>query len=152
MNTSLSNASGVVSHQCPICGKRLPYEPSLPRFDAPCSECGCTLWCRRRASTVDVVLEVLPDRTPEPEEVEQLVAALVRSHAATRVVVDLSRLDSIDSRLTARLVSMNKFLQSSGGRFVLCGLCPIVREILFHFRLDRVFEIIDSEEPEPAMA
>jgi anti-anti-sigma factor len=101
---------------------------------------------------VEVVLDVLPDRTPEPDEVEELVEVLVREHAASRVVVDLSRLDLIDSCLTARLVSMNKLVRSSGGRLVLCGLCPIVREILEQFRLDRVFEIVDAEDPELAMA
>ena len=143
---------GAVSYHCPICGKTLPYEPSLPRFDAPCSECGCHLWCRRRASNGEVVLEVLPGRTPEPEEVEQLVEALFRKLAAVRVVVDLSRLASIDSRLTARLVSMNKFLRSSGGRLVLRGLCPVVREILGHFRLEKVFEIVDGDEHSTATA
>ena len=63
---------GAVSYQCPICGNSVPHEPSLPRFDAPCSECGYHLWCRRRVPSGDTELEVLPLRTPEPWEVDQL--------------------------------------------------------------------------------
>jgi len=146
MKNGDKSTPGAVSYQCPICGKKLPYEPSLPRFDAPCSECGYHLWCRRRTSNGEVFLEVLPERTPEPAEVEQLVEALVRKRGTATVTVDLSRLASIDSRLTARLVSLNKFLRSSGVRVVLSGVCPIVREIIGHFRLGRIFEIADSEE------
>jgi len=143
MDAAVDDRESRTSYQCPICGKTLPWEPSLPRFDAPCSDCGYHLWCLRRASNGEVVLEILPERIPEPAEVEQLAKALVRPHAAVRVIVDLSRLATINSRLTARLVSLNKFLRSSGSQLVLRGLCPIVREILGHFRLEQVFEIVD---------
>ena len=150
MKTGDKSSPRAVSYQCPICGKTLPSELALPRFDAPCSECGYHLWCRRLTSDGEVVLDVLPERTPEPGDVEPLVEALVRRHAAVRVIVDMSRLASIDSRLTARLVSMNKFLRSSGGRLVLRGLCPVVREIICHFRLEGVLAIADHEEQETA--
>jgi len=150
MNAHGGTSAAEASYQCPVCGKALPYKPSLPRFDAPCSECGYHLWCRRLTSDGEVVLDVLPERTPELGEVEQLVEALVREHAAVRVIVDMSRLGSIDSPLTARLVSMNKFLRSSGGQLVLRGLCPIVREIICHFRLEGVLAIADHEEQETA--
>jgi len=135
------NIPGAVVYQCPICGKALPSEPVPPRFDAPCSDCRYHLWCRRRASDGEVVLEVLPQRTPQPDEVEQLVDALVREHESGRVMVDLSRLESIDSCLAARLVAMNKSLRSSGGQLVLRGLGPTVREIIRCFRLNHIFEI-----------
>ena len=152
MKTGDKSTPGAVSYHCPICGKTLPYEPSLPRFDAPCSECGYHLWCRRLTSNGEAVLEVLPERTPELAEVEQLVEALVRGRVAGRVIVDLSRLASIDSPLTARLVSMNKLLRSSGRPVVLRGLSPIVREIFCHFRLEGVLEIADHEEQETETA
>ena len=152
MKTGDKSSPRAVSYQCPICGKTLPSELALPRFDAPCSECGYHVWCRRVTSSGEVVLDVLPERTPELSEVEQLVEALVRSQVAGRVIVDLSRLDSIDSRLTARLVSMNKLLRASGRSLVLRGLAPIVREIICHFRLEGVLEIADPEEQETKTA
>ena len=136
---------GAVSYQCPICGNRLPHEPSLPRFDAPCSECGSHLWCRRRVPSGDTELEVLPQRTPELWEVEQLVKSLVQNDTQARVVVDLSQSEMVDSRFVARLVSLNKLIHASGGQLVLRGLCPIVRETFALLRLDRVFQIAESE-------
>jgi anti-anti-sigma factor len=135
-----------VSYQCPICGNKLPYEPPLPRFDAPCSECGYHLWCRRRVPSDDTELEVLPLRTPEPSEVDQLAKCLVQNDAHTRVVVDLSQLEQVDSCFVARLVSLNKLIQASGGRLGLHGLCRIVREAFAVLRLDKAFEIAESEE------
>lgn len=29
---------------CPVCGKQVEIEPSLPTGDAPCPHCGCLLW------------------------------------------------------------------------------------------------------------
>lgn len=130
------------SYRCPICGNSVPYEPALPRFDAPCSECGYHLWCRERTPGDDVTeLEVLPQRTPEPWDVDQLVKALVARNAHRHVVVNLSRLDMIDSAFVARLVSLNKLVHAAGGRFVLQGLCPLIQETFAHLRLDQAFEM-----------
>ena len=134
-----------VSYRCPVCGMAIHHEPSLPRFDAPCSGCGCHIWCRRRIPSGDTVLEVLPQRTPEPWDVKQVVDALIDHGAAGRVVMDLSRLDTVDSSFVARLVAMNKHIRSVGGRFILDGLSPVVREVFEHLRLDKAFEL--SNEP-----
>jgi anti-anti-sigma factor len=145
MNAQDMKSADDVSYQCPVCGMAIHHEPSLPRFDAPCPGCGCHIWCRRRAANGDTVLEVLPQRTPEPWEVKQVVDALIRRGAASRVVMDLSRLDTVDSSFVARLVSMNKHIRSVGGCFILCGLSPVVREVFEHLRLDKAFEL--SNEP-----
>ena len=43
MNPSSRTPEGQ-PHQCPVCGKHLVIEPSLPLYDAPCPHCGCLLW------------------------------------------------------------------------------------------------------------
>jgi stage II sporulation protein AA (anti-sigma F factor antagonist) len=91
-------------------------------------------------------LVVLPHRTPEPWDVQQVLDGLIRNNAAPHVVVDLSQLDTVDSSFVARLVTMNKHIRSSGGRFVLCGLSPVVREVFEHLRLDKAFEIREGEQ------
>jgi anti-sigma B factor antagonist len=93
-----------------------------------------------------MVLEVLPQRTPEPWDVQQVIESLIRNAAAPRVVVDLSQLDTVDSSFVARLVTMNKHIRSSGGRLILCGLSPVVCEVFEHLRLDKAFEISGGEE------
>lgn len=146
MNAQEHKSASEGSYQCPVCGRALNYEPSAPRFDAPCPGCGCHIWCRRRVSSGETVFEVLPHRTPEPWDVQQIVEGLIRRGTAPCVVVDLSQLDSVDSSFVARLVSMNKQIRSSGGRLILCGLSPVVREVFEHLRLDKAFEIRDGEE------
>ncbi len=135
-----------IGYRCPVCGRALHHEPALPRFDAPCPGCGCHIWCRRRVVSGDTILDALPQRTPEPWDVQQVVDSLIRDGAATRVVVDLSQLDTVDSSFVARLVSMNKHIRSTGGRLILCGLSPVVREVFQHLRLDRAFEIREGKE------
>jgi len=149
MNAREAKPADQLAYRCPICNHGLTYEPPVPRFDAPCSECGSHIWCRRRASTAATILEALPGRTPEPWDVDQVVESLVRQGAADRVIVDLRRLDLVDSAFVARLLSMHKRIRASGGNLILCGLCPVVREMFEHLRLDKAFEISDAE-PNPA--
>lgn len=144
MDTRKVQSAEETLYQCPVCGHGLPPDPPVPRFDAPCSECGYHIWCRRRMSDGDTTLEVLPGRTPEPWDVEQVVESLVRQDAAARVVVDLRRLDMVDSAFVARLLAMQKRLRTLGGHLVLCGLCPVVREMFAHLRLEKAFEISDA--------
>lgn len=139
------------SYQCPICGNQLPVQVPIPRYDAPCSGCGHRVWCRLRLPSQDLLLEVLPERVPEPWEVEKLVQAIEQKGTDAPVIMDLSRLDLIDSSMVARFVSMNRRIHSFGGRFVLSGLCPIVREIFDHLRLDKAFEIEDAASPGTAV-
>ena len=144
MNAGHPQSAEEASYQCPVCGHGLPYEPPVPRFDAPCSECGYHIWCRRRLPSGDTTLEVLPGRTPEPWDVERVIERLARQDAAARVVVDLCRLDGLDSAFVARLLVMHKRLRALGGHLVLCGLSPVVREMFQHLRLEKAFEISDA--------
>ncbi len=146
MNTRDKELAKEVLYQCPVCGHGLPHEPPMPRFDAPCSDCGYHIWCRRRTPSDDVVLEVLPGRTPDPWDVEQLVESLIQQRPAARVVVDLHLLDLVDSAFVARLLAMHKRIRASGGQFVLCGLCPVVREMFQHLRLEKAFEILGAAD------
>jgi len=91
-----------------------------------------------------MILEMLPQRTPEPWEVNQLVEALQRNSSHTHVVADLSGLDLVDSAFVARLVLLNRLIASSGGRLVLLGLSPLLRETFDRLRLSAAFEIEEN--------
>ena len=145
MNAREKKPADEAVYRCPVCNHGLTHDPPVPRFDAPCSECGGHIWCRRRETSGDTILEVLPGRTPEPWDVDQVADSLIRHGAAARVVVDLRRLDMVDSAFVARLLAMHKRIRSSGGHLVLCGLCPVVREMFEHLRLDKAFEILEAE-------
>ena len=134
-------------YQCPICGNTLPHLAALAPFDAPCSECGCYLWCRRRGSAEGMVLEAVSGRAPEPWELVKVIQALAREGPHDRVTFDLSKLEMVTSSFLATLVAMKKRLDASGCTLVLCGLTPIVAEIFDRLRLNRLFVIVPSEQP-----
>jgi anti-anti-sigma factor len=93
-----------------------------------------------------VVLEAVSGRAPEPWEVARVVDSLGRHGTLDRVTLDLSQLEIINSSFLAALVATKKRLQASGCTLFLCGLQPIVCEIFDRLRLNKLFDIVKSEE------
>lgn len=124
-----------------MCNMGLPYRPHRPPFDVPCVECGYLLWCSKRTAEGDVFLEVVPGMTPELNDIERLAQSLFDESDVQRVFIDLAEVDSLSCALVARLVVLNKKLETTGRRLFLCGLRPIVREEFDCLGLDQAFEI-----------
>jgi anti-anti-sigma factor len=93
-----------------------------------------------------VVLEAAPGRAPELWEVARVVDPLCQDGTLDRVTLNLSKLDTINSSFLAALVGMRKRLHAYGGTLVLCGLRPIVREVIYRIQFNRIFEIVESEQ------
>ncbi len=140
---------GQLSFQCPVCGNPLPHLVALPPFDAPCSDCGFGLWCRRIPVSQGVYLESVSGKTPEPSEVDRLIEALPRTVRDLRVVLDLGQMHYVSSLFVARLVTMNRRIRTLGGHLVLTGLQPVTAEIFRQFHLDQLFEIEFCDAPPP---
>jgi anti-anti-sigma regulatory factor/predicted RNA-binding Zn-ribbon protein involved in translation (DUF1610 family) len=133
-----------IPFRCAACDARISSEPGLSMYDAPCPACGYGLWCRKQTLDDQVVLSVLPGRTPEQEDIERLAELLMRSDWDRCVVIDLSRLDTISTLLLARLVLLNKRVKPVMGRLIVRGVSPIIREILHRMHIDTLFEVLDS--------
>ncbi len=133
------------SFQCPVCGNGLPQLLAPPPFDAPCSECGSYLWCRRCSGTDPIRLEAMPGRSPEPIEVERVIHTIVGREEPVTVVLDLSRLEMINSSFMARLIMLNRRIRDEGGRFFLKGLQPVVQEIFDRARLHMALDVLRDE-------
>lgn len=140
--TSELAESNVCGFHCCVCGEALPYHPVFC-VDRNCPNCGSSVWCFQRNHCDDVILEVLPGRTPALEDIDRLTHSLLQSHSAPHVTVDLSALDIINSALVAMLVLLNKRIRAAGGSLQLCELSPVVREIFCRFKLDTLFEIVE---------
>ncbi|NLF67978.1 MAG: STAS domain-containing protein [Candidatus Anammoximicrobium sp.] len=136
-------------YRCCLCGHVLPYHPAFTA-DVNCPKCGSLLWCVRRDNGSEVVLEVVPGRTPSVEEIESLSRVLRTDEIVPRVIVDLSGLDLINSALVAMLVLLNKRIHAAAGTLRLSGLNEVVREIFFRFKLDSLFEIVEFKPAPPA--
>jgi anti-sigma B factor antagonist len=92
---------------------------------------------------VDVVGQIDLHSSPDLRKV--LLDAL-REKSAPRVVVNLERVDYMDSSGVAALVEGLKTSMGLSTRFVLCGLGPAVKEMLKLTQLLSVFQVCESEE------
>jgi anti-anti-sigma regulatory factor len=146
MNERNDALADKMSFQCPVCGSLLPDPAVQSRSTAPCWQCGSSLWCCKRAANGDVILEFIPGRTPEIQEINRVVESLLHCNRGARVVFNLSHLEAVTSLLIARLVAMNRRIRSAGGRLFLCEVLPGVRYLINRVRLDKILEIVDREE------
>ena len=83
----------------------------------------------------------------EVERIEpQFVAAI--DHPTPKIVVDLSKVDSMTTPGISMFVAALKSTAKAGGRIVFTGTRGIVDELLHRCRLDAIMTIV----PEPAAA
>jgi anti-anti-sigma factor len=61
------------------------------------------------------------------------------------LVVDLGQVGQISSECLNQLINVNCYARSTGVKLVLANLCQPLREVFRITRLDRLFEIADSE-------
>lgn len=144
MSTLSETATSTPCH-CPVCNVVLTPGRRTPPFDAPCPQCGYSLWCCKKTVEGVTVLGVIPGITPAPQDVAHVSDALVSDGGIPRVIVDLSDVERISSGFAARLLSLSKRIRSAQGRFILCGMNRLVRETLQGCRLDSMFEIADDQ-------
>jgi len=62
-----------------------------------------------------------------------------------RVIVDLKSLQYMDTTGLATLIEAHSHLHKQGGRIVLFGLCPQVRDLFAMNQVDRMFSIVGDE-------
>lgn len=84
------------------------------------------------------------DMSNSPEMRKALLREL-REKGVSRVVLNLSGVDYIDSSGVASLVEGLKVSRESGSRFLLFGLSDSAREVLKISHLLKLFEIFDDE-------
>ncbi len=95
------------------------------------------------ATIVDVVGDITLYNSPE---VRKVLLGLLREKRVSRVIVNMKSVKYIDSAGVASLVEGLKVSRDLKSRFVLYGLSPAAREVLELTRLNKVFEIHESEE------
>lgn len=73
----------------------------------------------------------------------ELLVAL-RESGASKMILDCSELTMMVTLAIAALLSARKRLSGSGGELVLSSPGPLLREILAHCGIDRVFTVVES--------
>jgi len=95
-----------------------------------------------KATILDVSGNIDMSNSPE---VRKALLREIRDKAVTRVALNLTAVEYIDSSGVASLVEGLKASRESGSRFVLFGLSDAAREVLKISRLLKLFEIYDDE-------
>lgn len=80
------------------------------------------------------------------------LAETVSSHEFSSLLVDMSRVESLDSAGLMALVSTLTLAQQLNKHFGLCSISPSIRIIFELTQLDRVFEISDQRPTFEAVA
>jgi anti-sigma B factor antagonist len=95
-----------------------------------------------RAAIVEVQGEV--DLYSSPKMREALVG--LTDGKSPAVLVDLSRVEYMDSSGVATLVEGLQRARQYGGQFKLAGLAPAIRDVFRFARLEKVFEIYEDTQ------
>lgn len=78
-------------------------------------------------------------------ELQQQLAETISSQEYASLLVDMSKVESLDSAGLMALVSTLTLAQRLNKRFSLFGISPSVQIIFELTQLDRVFEILDGQ-------
>lgn len=77
-------------------------------------------------------------------EFQRQIITVVAQERQSIFVVDMERVESLDSAGLMALVSGLRLAQAMDQRFGLCSVCASIRMILELTQLDRVFELFES--------
>ncbi|MUG94005.1 anti-sigma factor antagonist [Scytonema sp. UIC 10036] len=78
-------------------------------------------------------------------EFERKLTTLLTQGDCSILLLDLGKVESIDSAAVLALVSVLKLSQNMGRRFSLCSVSPALKMIFELTQLDRLFEIYEDE-------
>lgn len=95
------------------------------------------------ATIVDVVGDITLYNSPQ---VRKVIIDLLKDKRSPRVVINLQRVNYIDSAGVASLVEGLKLSRDLKSSFALFGLSRTAREVLELTRLIKVFEVYSTEE------
>lgn len=95
------------------------------------------------ATIVDVIGDITLYNSPQ---VRKVIIDLLKDKRSPRVVVNLMRVNYIDSAGVASLVEGLKLSRDLKSSFALFGLSRTAREVLELTRLIKVFEVYGTEE------
>jgi anti-sigma B factor antagonist len=145
MDTSPTRNEGKPD-RCPVCGTAVTEAAPRggPVADAPCPRCGHLLWFVSR-SVGDVTVVQLIDTGAAVMELLDLLDRAVVDGKVGRLVINFGSIQQVSSAALGKLVKLMNRAEAVRGRLKLCGLHADLRHVFRITRLDRVFEIYETE-------
>jgi anti-anti-sigma factor len=132
--------------RCVLCGQEPPVDPAAPAETsgrALCPRCGRPVWFRIQELTDAVILDLLPNMDLEATDLALLGQAFLNAEKPPRIILNFALLSFVSSTFLARLVSLQRVVEASKGRLVLCGVNPVIREIFHITKLEGLFDFAD---------
>jgi len=100
-----------------------------------------------RSSEGGVILDIAGDiDLANSPAMRKVLLGEIKEKRTRKVFLNLKSVRYIDSSGIASLVEGLKASRDNGARMILYGLSPSVREVMELSRLQKIFEIYDSEE------
>jgi anti-sigma B factor antagonist len=108
---------------------------------------------RRRLETVDlgdVTVVSFTDRKILDEQniqnIGEQLFSLVDESGRKKLLLNFGNVEYMSSAALGKLITLNKKVQSAGGRLVLCNIDASIREVFEITKLDKLFVIKNDEQ------
>jgi anti-sigma B factor antagonist len=126
--------------RCPVCGTDV-----LPAVAGPsCPACGHLLWFASTRVGEVTVVHLLDTRVAVMELLELLDNA-VADGALDRIVLNFGEIQQVSSAALGKLIKLRGRAEDVRGRLRLCNLHADLLQVFRITRLDRIFDIYESE-------
>lgn len=132
---------GARPDRCPVCGSRAILGVV---GETPCPRCGHLLWFAANRINEVTVIHVLDTRIAVIELLELLDNAM-NDGTMDRIVLNLGSIQQVSSAALGKLIKLTSRASQARGRLRLCNVHADLRHVFRITRLDRVFDIDDTE-------
>lgn len=130
---------------CSVCGRQVFPDAFQTAGETPCSYCGHLAWFHKQENTDCVILNLMADLGLEGANLDLVGQLIIESNPAPRIVLNMSSVEFVSSTFLGRLLALQKTVDKTEGRLVLCGMNPVVREIFQVTKLESFFNFSDDE-------
>jgi anti-sigma B factor antagonist len=138
-----TNLLGDMPEECPVCGMPVAAGTNGSR-GGPCPRCGHLLWFMSRRNGDVTVIHLINTGVAVMELLDLLDNAVIEG-MIRRLVIEFGSLHQVSSAALAKLVKLMNRADTVRGKLKLCGLHEDLRHVFRITRLDRVFDIYDTE-------
>ncbi|WP_459557748.1 STAS domain-containing protein [Lacunimicrobium album] len=98
----------------------------------------------------DVTIASFLDKKILDENNIQMVGAelfgLVEEDGRMRIILDFTNVEYLSSAALGKLITMEKKVKTAGGKLRLCGIRPEIYEVFAITKLNKLFDIKDTQE------
>ena len=98
----------------------------------------------------DVTVVNFVDRKILDEQNIQIIGeqlfSLVDEEGRRRILLNFSNVEYLSSAALGKLITLNKKLQTAGGKLILCNIDPQIYEVFEITKLDKFFKIMKEEQ------